>query len=43
MPLVAFCHYNMVLWTRTLTRRSQKDRTAWDRINRPSNFFASVN
>jgi hypothetical protein len=24
----------MVLWRRTLTRRSQKDRTGWDRINR---------
>ena len=24
----------MVLWMRTLTRRSQKDRTGWDRINK---------
>jgi hypothetical protein len=24
----------MVLWMRMLTRRSQKDRTGWDRINR---------
>jgi hypothetical protein len=24
----------MVLWMRTLTRRSQKDRTGWDRIDR---------
>src|SRR5712692_6307052 len=30
----AFRYHIMVLWMRTLTRRSQKDRTGWDRINR---------
>src|SRR6267154_1945520 len=32
--LAAFRYHIMVLWRRTLTRRSQKDRTGWDRINR---------
>ena len=32
--LAAFRYHIMVLWMRTLTRRSQKDRTGWDRINR---------
>jgi len=32
--LAAFRYHLMVLWMRTLTRRSQKDRTGWDRINR---------
>ena len=32
--LAAFRYHIMVLWMRTLTRRSQKDRTEWDRINR---------
>ena len=30
----AFRYHIMVLWMRMLTRRSQKDRTGWDRINR---------
>jgi hypothetical protein len=30
--LVAFRHHVRVLWGRTLRRRSQKDRTTWDRI-----------
>jgi hypothetical protein len=33
-PLVAFRYHIMALWMRTLTRRSQKDSTDWDRINR---------
>src|ERR1700686_4626020 len=33
-PLSAIRYHVMVLWMRTLTRRSQKDRTGWDRINR---------
>jgi hypothetical protein len=41
--LAAFRYHIMVLWMRTLTERSQKNRTAWDRINQPSNFFGSVN
>jgi RNA-directed DNA polymerase len=32
--LAAFRYHIMVLWMRLLTRRSQKDRTGWDRINR---------
>ena len=32
--LAAFRYHIMVLWMRTLMRRSQKDRTGWDRINR---------
>ena len=32
--LAAFRYHIMVLWMRMLTRRSQKDRTGWDRINR---------
>ena len=32
--LAAFRYHIMVLWMRTLTRRSQKDHTGWDRINR---------
>ena len=32
--LAAFRYHIMMLWMRTLTRRSQKDRTGWDRINR---------
>jgi hypothetical protein len=32
--LAAFRYHIMLLWMRTLTRRSQKDRTGWDRINR---------
>ena len=32
--LAAFRYHIMVLWMHTLTRRSQKDRTGWDRINR---------
>jgi hypothetical protein len=32
--LAAFRYHIMVLWMRTLTRRSQKDRTGWDRINK---------
>jgi len=32
--LAAFRYHIMVLWVRTLTRRSQKDRTRWDRINK---------
>jgi hypothetical protein len=32
--LAAFRHHLMALWMRTLMRRSQKDRTGWDRINR---------
>src|SRR5205814_2490216 len=32
--LAAFRYHVMVLWMRTLRRRSQKDRTGWDRINR---------
>jgi len=32
--LAAFRYHIMVLWMRTLTRRSQKDRTGWDRISR---------
>jgi hypothetical protein len=35
--LAAFRYHVMVLWMRTLTRRSQKDRTGWDRINRLAN------
>jgi hypothetical protein len=30
--LAAFRHHVRVLWGRTLRRRSQKDRTTWDRI-----------
>ena len=30
--LAAFRHHVTVLWQRTLRRRSQKDRTAWDRM-----------
>ena len=32
--LAAFRYHIMMLWMRTLTRRSQKDRTGWDRINK---------
>ena len=32
--LAAFRYHVMMLWMRTLTRRSQKDRTGWDRINK---------
>ena len=32
--LAAFRYHIMVLWMRTLTRRSQKDRTGWGRLNR---------
>jgi hypothetical protein len=32
--LAAFRYHIMVLWMRTLKRRSQKDRTEWNRINR---------
>ena len=32
--LAAFRYHIMVPWMRTLMRRSQKDRTGWDRINR---------
>jgi len=32
--LAAFRYRITVLWMRTLTRRSQKDRTGWDRINK---------
>ena len=32
--LAAFRHHVRVLWGRTLRRRSQKDRTSWDRIAR---------
>jgi hypothetical protein len=32
--LATFRYHIMVLWMRTLTRRSQKDRTGWDRINK---------
>jgi RNA-directed DNA polymerase len=32
--LAALRYHIMVLWMRMLTRRSQKDRTGWDRINR---------
>ena len=32
--LAAFRYHIMVLWMRTLTRPSQKDRTGWDRINK---------
>jgi RNA-directed DNA polymerase len=32
--LGAFRYHVLVLWMRTLTRRSQKDRTIWSRINR---------
>jgi hypothetical protein len=32
--LAAFRYHIVVLWMRTLTRRSQKDRTGWDRINK---------
>jgi hypothetical protein len=32
--LAAFRYHIMVLWMRTLTRRSQKDRVGWDRINK---------
>jgi hypothetical protein len=32
--LGAFRYHVLVLWMRTLTRRSQKDRTIWSRVNR---------
>ena len=32
--LAAFRYHIMVVWMRTLTRRGQKDRTGWDRINK---------
>lgn len=37
--LVTFRFHVIDLWTRTLRRRSQKDRTAWERIGRLANDF----
>jgi RNA-directed DNA polymerase len=37
---LATFHFRVIdLWTRTLRRRSQKDRTAWERIRRLANDF----
>lgn len=37
--LAVFRHHVTKLWRRSLRRRSQKDRTTWERITKPADDF----
>jgi len=38
-PMATFRHHVSVLWLRALNRRSQKDKTAWDKVTRLARDF----